>query len=565
MKTDAIGHKIIILFIVPLILYFGLLPVMPLMEPDEGRYALIPHHMNATADYVTPHLKNVVYLEKPPLGYWGTAVSFKLFGENEFSVRFFPALCAWGCIFLVYGMGAFFHDRKTGLYSAAVLTTCLLPFALGRINILDMPLALFLSWSVWMGFRASSEPGKFVRSRLYLMYVGAALAFLTKGLIGILFPFAIVGGWLLWSRRWRDFFRLISPVGLLLFIIVAGPWLWLVQRANPDFFYFFFIQEHVLRYTTTMHERTEPFYYYMLILLVGTLPWWPYLPKALHGIRSGAKLLAARTIFTRGEVSFCVAWIGIIFIFFSLSSSKLSSYMAPLFPPIALLLGHTFRIYEERALGHTGAAWRRQMPYYFPIVLQAILLMCLPLVPFFVPEYQKMAPLPWFWYVLPMVAQVLVILLPPWLKRRTAGGWFLSVYLLSAVYLASVLYPAGYYLTPGKSSRDVVQAMERYLPSGEELYQYKINLYGIDFYTGMRTPIVDDLGELKFGAEKLFPKEKERYFPTAAQFVDDVHRGKGRYCITEGLGHVEGLKKQVPVMKVLWDNGKFYMVYVKPR
>jgi hypothetical protein len=76
---------------------------------------------------------------------------------------------------------------------------------------------------------------------------------------------------------------------------------------------------------------------------------------------------------------------------------------------------------------------------------------------------------------------------------------------------------------------------------------------------------VDDLGELKFGVEKLSPDERDRYFPSAARFVEEVRQGKGRYCITEGIGHVEGLRKQVPAMKVLWDNGKFYMVYVSMR
>lgn len=562
MKTEAISHKILVLLVLPLILYVGLLSVMPLMEPDEGRYALIPQHMNVTADYVTPHLKGVVYLEKPPLGYWGTALAFKGFGENETASRLFPALCAWGCLLLVYRMGRYFHDGKTGLYSAAVLTTCLLPFVLGRINILDMPLALFLSLAVWSGFRAFADPGKFLRYRLYLLYVGCALAFLTKGLIGIVFPFAIVGLWLLWSRRWRDFFRLFSPVGMFLFSAVAGPWLWSVQKANPDFFYFFFVQEHLLRYTTTMHERTEPIYYYILIMLAGTLPWWPYLPKAIHGIHSGVKLLAARAIFTRREVSFCLIWIGVIFLFFSLSSSKLASYMAPLFPPLALLLGHTFRVYEERSLGQSFIWQKTHMLYHLPIIAQAVLFMGLPVVPFFIPEYQKMAPLPWFWYALPMAVPVLILFLPPWLKQRVKSGWFLSLYLLGAVYLALILYPAAYYLTPGKSSQDVVQAVKKILPQGAELYQYKISLYGVDFYTGMRTPIVDDLGELKFGADKLSPGEKRRYFPTAAQFVEDVRNGKSRYCITEGLGHVEGLRKQVPAMKILWDNGKFYMLYL---
>jgi len=311
-------QRLLILVVVPAVLYVCLLPVMPLMEPDESRYALIPQYMNSSADYVTPHLKGVVYLEKPPLVYWATALAFVVFGENEFSARLFSALCAWGCILLVYAMGTWFHDRKTGLYSAAVLSTCVLPFALGRVNILDMPLAFFVSMAVWAGFRSVETRQRQKKGWLCLMYTGAALAFLTKGLIGVVFPFAILVAWLLWSRRWADIPRLISMPGAALFCAVAGPWLFLVQQANPDFFSFFFIQEHLLRYTTSMHERTEPIHYYLWIILAGTLPWWPYLFRAIWGIRAGLQPASPGELFHRPALSFCICWAGFIFFLFFL-------------------------------------------------------------------------------------------------------------------------------------------------------------------------------------------------------------------------------------------------------
>ncbi|MDQ5987954.1 MAG: Undecaprenyl phosphate-alpha-4-amino-4-deoxy-L-arabinose arabinosyl transferase [Syntrophus sp. SKADARSKE-3] len=565
MTINTAGSKAFILFIMPLILYAALLPVMPLMEPDEGRYALIPHAMNATADYVTPHLKGVVYLEKPPLGYWGTALAFKIFGENEFSSRLFPGLCAWGCIILAYFMGTYFHKSRTGLYSAAVLTTCLLPFVLGRVNILDMPLTFFLACSIWSGFRYfDADREKKSRSVwLYLMYLCSALAFLTKGLIGIVFPFAIIGLWLLSLFRFRDVLGLISPIGIMVFAVVAGPWIYLVQKANPDFLYFFFIQEHFLRYTTAMHERTEPAYYYLLILLGGTLPWWPYLPKSLFGIRKGAKLLAERVLFRREEILFYTIWVGVILVFFTLSSSKLASYIAPVFIPLAILMGHVFSSYEARSLKNQYAGIMERILSNMPIVLQSLLFALVVFVPYFIPEYEKMGHPSKLWVAGPIIVQALILLVPLFMKGRVASGWFFSVYFLSAVYLALILFPVSHYLTPGKSSLDIVRAMKTNLPKGEVLYQYKITMYGIDFYSGMRTPIVDDMGELKYGAEHLPEKERRRYFPTAAEFTKDIREGKERYCITEGMGHVEGLKTQVRNVRILWDNNKFYLLHLK--
>ncbi|MBP1697267.1 MAG: hypothetical protein H6Q41_2455 [Deltaproteobacteria bacterium] len=183
--------KILFLFIIPLFLYISLLPMMPLMEPDEARYSDIPSLMNRTGDYITPHLNHVVYLEKPPLCYWATALLFRIFGENEFSSRLFAALCAWGCILLVYRIGVFFHDEKTGLYSAGVLSTFLYHSIVGKINILDMPLAFFVGLATWAGFRYVTGDSQ-RKGWLYLLYVGSALAFLTKGLIGVVFPFAFM-------------------------------------------------------------------------------------------------------------------------------------------------------------------------------------------------------------------------------------------------------------------------------------------------------------------------------------------------------------------------------------
>src|SRR5271157_538795 len=289
---DWAKNKKIVFFLLPFIIYLALLAVVPLMEPDEGRYSAIPCEMNHSGDYVTPHLKGTVYLEKPPLCYWATALSFKIFGENEFSSRLFSALCAWGCILLVYRMGAFFHGEKTGFYAAAILTTSLFPFAIGRLDILDMPLAFFVSVAVWFGYRYFSDGG-YGKKNIYLFYLFCALAFLTKGLIGIVFPSGIVIMWLIFAGRWREILRLFSPAGIIIFLAVAGPWLFFVQKANKDFLWFFFVQEHFLRYTTTMHSRNEPLYFYIPIIIAGTMPWWAFLFKAVK--EGGARLFSLFT------------------------------------------------------------------------------------------------------------------------------------------------------------------------------------------------------------------------------------------------------------------------------
>jgi hypothetical protein len=547
--------KFFILFMLPLLLYLAPLPFIPLMEPDEGRYSSIPSAMNATGDYITPRLKAAVYFEKPPLSYWATALSFRLFGENEFASRLFAALSAWGCIILTYRMGLFFHDARTGLFAAAVLTTFLYHVAIGRINILDMPLAFFVCMGIWSGFRYYAA-GDRRRIRLHLLYLFSALAFLSKGLIGIVFPFGVVFIWLIFSHRWRETIALVSPVGILLFAAITLPWLILVQQANPDFFRFFFIQEHLLRYATRMHDRYQPIYFYLPIILAGTLPWCAFLPEALRDFRRKAEGL-----FGGVEKRFLLTWIATILIFFSISSSKLIPYIAPIFPPLAILFGHLFRRYEDEA-DAAGGRTTVLLKYRVTAILQSLLFMAVLVAPVFLLKHRVDPGTWWPWIAFPVIVQILILFVPHFVRTRTGKGWFMAIYLLTALFLVSVTFPVAQYMTPYKSAYPLSQAVKSNLPAGATLYQYGMSLYGLDFYTGMRTPIVDDIGEVTYGSMQLPREERDAYFLTSDLFFAMVKQKERVYCAAES-DKMERLKKEIPGLTVLWHNSEYYLVKLK--
>jgi 4-amino-4-deoxy-L-arabinose transferase-like glycosyltransferase len=548
--------KLFILFLIPLLLYVVPLPFTPLMEPDEGRYSAIPSAMNASGDHVTPRLKATVYFEKPPLAYWATALFFKLFGENEFSSRLFVALCAWGCIILTYRMGMFFHDTRTGLFAAAILSTFLYHAAIGRINILDMPLAFFVCLASWSGFRYFVA-GPRRKPWLYLLYLFSALAFLAKGLIGVVFPFGILFIWLILSGRWRQTLTLFSPFGMVLFAAVALPWLILVQQANPDFFRFFFIQEHLLRYATKMHDRYQPIYFYLPIILAGTLPWCAFLPETMRGIR----WKEVTALFGGEEKRLLLVWIGVVLVFFSLSSSKLIPYIAPVFLPLALIFGHIFRRHEDTT---QESAERGAVPirYRATAILQSLLFMTVLIAPIFLPGH-RVEPGTWFaWIAVPFFILILLPVVPGRLRAKTGMGWFMAVYCLSALFLGSVTFPVAEYITPYKSAYPLSQAIKARLPAGEPLYQYGMSLYGVDFYTGMRTPIVDDIGELTYGSKQLPREEREAYFLSSDSFFELIRQKERVYCATE-RDKMERLKKEIPGLKVLWHNEVFFLLRLK--
>ncbi len=564
----GIRGKLLVLVVIPIILYVVMLNVMPLMEPDEGRYSAIPSYMNKSGDYITPRLKEAVYIEKPPLAYWATALSFKVFGESDFSSRLFTGLCAWGCILLVYAMGRYFYDDKTGLYGAAILTTSFFHFAIGRINILDMPVAFLMSLAIWSGYRYC-ESGDAYRSSaklpvhvpqkawLYLCYFACALAFLTKGLIGFVFPAAILVIWLAAAKRWREIHRFISPLGMVIFLAVTLPWLVLIQQAHGDFFRFFFIQEHLQRYTTTMHHRNEPFYYYLPVLIVGTLPWCAFVLQTLRG--RGLKAVGKGPFLHEGNL-FLFVWAGFIFLFFSFSSSKLIPYIAAVFLPLAVFQGRIFRAYDELSSSPRATVFN---PYHLAVILQSLVFIALLLAPVFLKENRIPFEIWWPWIAAPLLLQVLLIFLPRYVGQRAGRHWFLTVYLLTVLFFASLIFPVSRFLTPYKSAYPLVPAIARYLPAGQELYQYGVCLYGIDFYCKIRTPIVDDIGEVGYGSGYLPAAERRHYFLNDREFYQLCRNRPATYCLTKGREDMEKVKKEFPRTIVLWDNKYYYLLKVE--
>jgi len=554
-------QKKYILFLIPFILYIGLLCVMPQMDPDETRYSLIASSMNQSGNYVTPHIKNVIYMEKPPLVSWATAIFFKIFGENDFSARFFVALCAWGCILLVYFMGRHFRDEKAGLYSAMLLTISLLPFILGHLNILDIPLTFFVSLALWFGYLALQN--KSPKYFLYLFYFACALAFLTKGLIGVVFPFGILIIWLIWASRWRQILMFFSPIGILIFLAVVCPWLIMAQRENPDFLWFFFVREHFLRFTTKMHRKEAPFYYYLPIVIGGLIPWLFYLIKAWKN------KYIKESLFNSDENKFLIVWFLLIFIFYTVSSSKLIPYIAPVFLPLVLFAGCIFKRYEEEMLAEQND--RRETIYRLAIIFQSLILFITLILPPIMKKYHLAgkgviivtSEKWWLYIVIPIIVLFLMTFLPDLIYKKFKRNWFLSIYVLCAILLGSLLFAINDFLGPYRSSKVAKEAIAMHVPADRDLYQYRINFYGIDFYNKIRTPIVEEIGELSEGVDKMPEKEKKRYFLSVEEFFILCEEKKDIYCITRREEKLRQIMQKFPRTEVLWDNKAFYLLHIK--
>lgn len=313
--------------------FFQTLGRFPLIEPDEGRYAEIPREMLERCDFITPLLNYVKYFEKPPLHYWLNAFFMSIFGRNEFAARFSGALMGLLTVLLVYHVGRRLFGRRSGLLAALILGTCTGFLAQARLNITDMTLTCTLSAALAF-FIVGAREGEQCKGRYYhLSYLCAALAVLAKGLIGIVFPGAIIFLYLLLTRRWRLLREMRLATGIPLFLAVTAPWFILVSLRNPEFARFFFIHEHFERFTSTVHGRYQPLWFFVPILIGTMLPWSLFLLTAIRGVWRGRGN-------TPGDARlYLLIWAAFIFIFFSKSNSKLIPYILPVFPALALLMG----------------------------------------------------------------------------------------------------------------------------------------------------------------------------------------------------------------------------------
>jgi hypothetical protein len=229
-------------------------------------------------------------------------------------------------------------------------------------------------------------------------------------------------------------------------------------------------------------------------------------------------------------------------------------------------MGHLFRSYEDRTI-HFEKGKGRRFLYDLPIILQSFMFITLISLPLLIKDgkLSKYAGSPhiekWWWLlILPILFQVIISFLPSIIKKRWRRGWFLTIVILTALFLISIHFPITYLLTPRRSAYPVSKAIHALLPPNQELYQYGISLYGIDFYNKIRTPLVDRGGELKYGVSQLSADERSHYFLFHEEFIKRCKENGGLYCVTRYEENVEELKKRVSMIEVLWDNGIFYLL-----
>ena len=335
-----------------------------LLDDADTVHAEAAREMLLTHDWVTLHINDGIrYLEKAPLMYWGIAASYRVFGVADWSTRLPLMLGTFALLVATYALGRYSFGERGGLLSAVVLGTSIGPYLFTRFLIPDTLVGLWLTLTFLFFLRSLDEDPP-SRWTCWGLAVSCALNVLTKGLIGMVFPIAIIGLYLIFTGNLKHFLRLRPLSSALVFFVVSAPWHILAAIRNPDqgavrgFLWFYFVNEHFLRYLNKRVPRdydTVPFLIFWGLMLLWLVPWVAFLPQAFGGIplrlREWRSKLERRQ---RANLLFFL-WAAVVLLFFSFSTRQ-EYYTIPAIPGLALLVGGWL---DDEANSGTNSPQRR--------------------------------------------------------------------------------------------------------------------------------------------------------------------------------------------------------------
>jgi 4-amino-4-deoxy-L-arabinose transferase-like glycosyltransferase len=358
------GATLILLLVFAAAVYLGNAGFPALLDDADASHAIVSREMLQRHDGIILYMNGIRYLMKAPLHYWAVAASYAVLGQNEFSTRLPVALAMIGLVLLASEFARRYFGPRAGLYSGLVVCTSAGFFLFTRIMIPEAICALEFTAIFYLFMRGWTHSLD-TRAAYWGAAAIIALAMLTRGLIGVIFPVAILALFLTATRswnRWREL-RLFSSTAI--FLVTAAPWHILVSLRANTFFWSYFINEHFKRALGTRFPpdyEAVPLWLWLGAHLAWFFPWSIFLPGVLSCI---PRPRTWRTLSAEGQARLLLAlWAGFILLFFSLTvGSRMEYYSFGAWPAMAMLLGIGLAKAEEQ-----GKRWVVRMEAALAVV-----------------------------------------------------------------------------------------------------------------------------------------------------------------------------------------------------
>ncbi len=479
-------YFVLILLFLCTLLYFFQLGNRPLWDGDEGMHATTSKEMVLRGDWVTPTFNGEKFYDKPILYNWFVSLSFLIFGFTEFAARLPSALLGTGCVMIVYLLGRNLFGPMVGFLSGVILATSGEQIILSRVVVHDIALTFFITLSLtlfYMGFQNESQRKRYV----LLFYASSGFAVLAKGPVGVLLPTLIIGLFLLIRKRRSLMKEWVSLPGILLFLAIAAPWYALISLRNRDYGSYFFIHQNLMNFLSAEARHSGPFYFYFPVLLGGFFPWACFLPLALF--RAFRGLLKER----EDRIVFLVLWFFVVFLFFSTASSKLPTYVLPLFPAASCLVGHLWHDLLKTPASNVERGFLYSFVLLFGILILAMVYLWFNPLAYLKSDYgldlEKLK-----YDGLPLLC-AFVIPFCLFLSRHWKACFFTmaGAIVLMVLFAFLAILPL---MDPYQSTKGLAQKLDRMLAPGENLVMVRVMRDSALFYTDRKALMINTRKEL---------------------------------------------------------------------
>ena len=312
-----------------------------LTDRDEGSNAEAAREMLETGDWISPTLNYEPRYAKPAFVYWVISSTYALLGVNEFTARLPSALFGLGLLVLHYWFLHRWVRPAIAFFGSLMLLLNIEFVGIHRMVLTDPELVFFTTlatYSFWAGFHGEGRDQRV----LWLFYIGMALAMLAKGPIGIIIPLLAVIPYLTLTRQWKRYFTRGNPfLGWVLCLVIAAPWYLAMLTIHGGDYVAAAHANTTGRFANPLEGHGGTIFFYVPILLLGFFPWSGFLPVALYQSLQEWKLFRSgdkKADGTEGLMVFAACWIIGIFLFFTISATRLPHYILPLYPAAALLV-----------------------------------------------------------------------------------------------------------------------------------------------------------------------------------------------------------------------------------
>lgn len=346
-------------------IFFHNIGTYSLMDVDETRYVAMARDMFHSKDFMTLYLNGEYFFEKPPLYFWQECLSFALWGGkvNEWTARFPVALLGFIFSMVVYGAGRIYINRRFAVFTSLIIATSLEFIMLAKYAILDIVLTFYIGLALVAYFSVYFCKENHKKFYWWAFYLFTGLAVMAKGIPGLAVPLGTVFFTSIMAKKFKDIFKPVFIIpGLILFCLIVLPWHILMFKIHdPLFFNEYIIKHHLHRFFNTAHNeigRKQPFYYYFIVVLWGFIPWiFSLIAVFIDKIKNWGKLHYVEKVKnfdfstldnTHKLLALCWVTVFWIMLFFSSSSTKLATYILPIYYPLAIVTGLMWKDYVEK-------------------------------------------------------------------------------------------------------------------------------------------------------------------------------------------------------------------------